>query len=168
MTSATTAKRITGWIGTIACGAALLGAQAAADATYWRKPATVPGFNRYRPELQRLVDEYGKPGPHRFCVVVRDPQDRRNGVKDVSNRQLIVYWPQQSAIYFYGLGINGRPDAQSQDFGATIDLKEDVVPTEEDIAGSTSRRTLASVNALIRHCNASGTKVMLLRRSGHR
>ena len=138
------------FVGVVSLIAYLNVAQVAAAAIYWRKPRTVRGFERYQPELQRLVDTWGRPGEHRFCVVVRDIREPKSRVSEGDRQELVVYWPRDREIFFYGRGASGRPNLESQDFGATINLDEDVVATADD--------------RLIEGCRRHGTNVVLQKR----
>ena len=144
---------------------AMLAAAPAAAATYWRKPAAVSGFGGVRRELQRLVDAEGRARVNHLCAVVEDVREPPSASSEGDSQQLIVYWPEGGRIYTYGPADDGRIGPGNRDEGADIDLRMDVVASERQIAGSTTRVTRAFVNGLIGRCRASGMQYTIARRS---
>ena len=127
----------------------------------WRKPVAGSGFGGLSDEFRRLATEQGSARVNHFCAVIRDEHGSRGASGD---RSLEVYWPEGNRLLRYGPSPNGRIDALSQDAGATVNLRTDVVSTEKDIAGSATRVTRAYVNALIDRCRRIGTTFTVFRR----
>lgn len=144
----------------------VLGTLPAAAVTHWRKPAATPGFGGVREELQRLVDREGRVRVNHLCAVVEDVREPPSASSEGNSRQLIVHWVEGGRIYSYGPADNGRLAPGNRDEGADIDLRNDVVATEKEIGGSTTRVTRAFVNRTIAHCRISGVRYTIIRRSG--
>lgn len=134
-----------------------LSAAPSAARVEWRKPLPASGFSGLQQEFRRLATERGTAKVNHFCAVIRG--DTSGG----GDRSLEVYWPEGHQFLRYGPGTDGKINALSQDAGATVDLRTDVVATERDIAGSTSRVTRAYVMALITRCRQTGTTFTVLR-----
>ena len=143
--------------------AATLIAAPAVAATYWRKPVAAPGFSGVRGERQRLVDAEARARVNHLCAVVEDVREPPSASSEGNSQQLIVYWPEGGHIYTYGPADDGRLGPGNRDEGADIDLRTDVVASEKQIAGSTTRVTRAFVTGLIAHCRVSGTRYTIVR-----
>lgn len=142
------------WIAASAC---LLAGPADA-ATTWRK-VSEREFPGWRAELQRLVDHAGARTAH-VCVIVRgDSVHPRESelLAYVREDRHIQGFAQPAAPYL----LDDTAMAGSED----IDLDRDVVATEAQIEGSTSRVTKAYVDEIIGHCRSAGTQIVLTRRA---
>jgi hypothetical protein len=145
--------------------AAILATAPAAATIYWRHPAAVPGLGGVREELQRLVNADGRRRVNHLCAVVQDVHEPPSPSSEGNSQQLIVHWRERAVIYSYRPADDGRIGPANHDESADIDLRTDVVATESEIAGSTTRVTRAFVNTLIARCQANGMPYVLLIRA---
>lgn len=107
--------------------------------------------------LREFVARYAKQNVNTFFIGKAQDDDGK--------LYLYAFWKEDKSIlileHFHYLGKN-------TDFGllhrkARVDLKTDVVPTEEDIHGSTFLVDRAWANRIIKACVSKGTKIVILK-----
>jgi hypothetical protein len=112
--------------------------------------ASDPDFKNYQQVLAAYARKHRPRSDNDFCVV---GYLTRDGLKSAW-----VIWQQKQKIILW----EGQKDLDLS--RRTIDLKTDVVPTENDLHGSTYRETQAWVNKVTSLCERSGVKVDIPRR----
>ena len=126
----------------------------------------VSGFLGLTDELQRRVDEDGHARVNHFCVVgeeLRSPGEKRPWVS------AITFWQEAGDIQGYNQGYPDDPVTNLNTPGALhVDLATGVVPTPDDINGSTYLVDRAWVDRLLRNCWRHGQAVVLIRHTGRR
>ena len=143
---------------------ALLIVAAPASATTWRKVIAYRGFDGMQTEMQHLVDRDpdDRARLNHLCVVVEDPDNSKSDVGPIAWVHL------QERAYLFAFTLPAHPPINDGSIwgGASVDLKRDVVASERDIRGSTSRRTRADVNRIITACARYGNSVVIEKRYG--
>ena len=146
--------------------AALLAAAAPSLTERFRPLAGTPGFRGLRRELQRTVDRFGHTRVNHFCVVVQELRGADERSPDVS---AITVWQEEGQVQGYGQGFPDAAISLLNTPGALhVDLRRGVVPTPDDINGSTYLVDRAWVNRLLRNCWRHGASWTLIRRPRHR
>ncbi len=126
----------------------------------------VPGFLGLTDELQRRVDERGHARVNHFCMVAQELHSRGEARPSVS---AIVFWQEADDIQGYGPGYLDEPVGGLNTLGALhVDLATGVVPTPDDVGGSTYLVDRAWVDRLLRQCWRHGRTMVLIRRHPHR
>lgn len=126
--------------------------------------ARQPQFRCVAALLQRIVDDAHSRGRQRLYI---GPIERSDG--DNGDAFVRVYWPQQHAILLIDWPATcGDEDLRIDDAAlgwyrtkARIDLDTDVVPTPEDIGGSTYLVDRAWVDRVIAACRAGHRLVIV-------
>ena len=117
------------------------------------------GYAAKLPTLKGFLARYAKQRINTFYIAKARNDDGRE--------YLYAYWKEDRSILLLGhfnfLGKN-------TDFGwlynkARVDLRTDVVPTEEDIHGSTFLVDRPWVNRIIKACTTKGKKLVIVKHS---
>ncbi len=136
-----------------------------AAAVQWRKPDAEPGFKGLTHELQHLADRDGRTRVNTFCAVVeseRQPKTEKN--LDGGYTWVLVHWTQKHLLYTFGAADDRYGLTDMNIFHSMpLDLRKDVVASQEDVGLSTFLVTRAWVANIERHCKASGTTFTILR-----
>jgi hypothetical protein len=112
--------------------------------------ATAPDFQDYKRVLTGYAHKHNPKSDNDFCVVGYLTAD---GLKSAW-----VIWPQKRKIILW----EGQNDLDLS--RRRLDLKSDVVPTENDLHGSTYLVTKAWVKQITDVCERSGTQVHVPRK----
>ena len=136
------------WFGAAAMAALLAspGAFAQSAPSYF-KLSSNPDFSKYRPALVDYLHSQHYRKATRFCVF---------GTKDDGNVTATVIWPDGQQIIDWGGNDSALADSTS-----IVHLKTDVVPTENDLHGSTYLVTRKWVNDQQAICKKSGETVQI-------
>ena len=128
----------------------------ATAATTWRKVSDRE-FPGWRAELQRIGSSHARVS--HVCVIVRGDTDRKQ------EAVLLAYFRERRYIQGFGRPAAPYPldDTAMAGFDA-IDLGRDVVASQSQIGGSTSRVTKAYVDGIIEHCRRLGTQIVITKR----
>ena len=127
----------------------------------FRPLAGTPGFRGLRQELQRTVDWFGHARVNHFCVVL---QTLRTAGEPRPELSAITFWQEEWRVQGYGQGF---PDAMVTGLNTPgalyVDLRHGVVPTPDDINGSTYVVDRAWADRLLRNCWRHGVSWTLIR-----
>lgn len=136
------------WLGVAATAAslALLSAMTQSAPTYF-KLSSNPAFAKYRPALVDYLRGQHYRSATRFCLF---------GRKDGSGAIATIIWPDGQQIIDWG-----GNDAALADATSIVHLKTDVVPTENDLHGSTYLVTRQWVEDQQTICKQQGVTVQI-------
>lgn len=115
-------------------------------------PRSDPAFGDARPAIRTfLASAVPRPrGPQHFCVV---------GYQLGDSRLAWVHWREgRILILWHGTYGPGRADEALVDSRRQLDLAQDVVPTTDDLAGSTYRITRPWLDRTLADCRAPGIR----------
>lgn len=131
-------------------------AQSADDITF--DIATTPIFSDYQLILAGYLQKQKRKGHHDFCVVGYIHTD--------NTKTAWVIWKQAGKLILWEPGV-ATPGVATPDVAAltqsrrVLDLKHDVVNTDDDVHGSTYLVTKAWVKQIHDDCSRAGVKVSL-------
>ena len=146
---------------------ALLASVAPSPGPRWSKVERSPEFRGWRQELQRVADTEGRAPKNHFCLVVqtftpeRGPYDLK---KPKEESVALVLWREERQVREWA-GSDPAGRILSVPGSAVLDLRKDIVPTANDLHGSTFRETGGWLASIRRHCARSGTQVIVTRRA---
>lgn len=104
------------------------------------------GFSNYKQIVERFARNHRPQAVNDFCILGQ--------IADDNSRSAWVIWRQGQEIILWDRNVMDLDSSLR-----TIRLKSDVVPTENDVRGSTYRVTRAWVETLSSMCEKSGVKV---------
>ena len=136
------------------------------DATVWRKPDGVRGFEGMREEMQHLVDTSGRGAPkiQHLCAVLED----RSAVPGQDSDSPVIawlYWP--AGGYMYAFEPTALPPISDMNMlgSATVNLRSGVVKSKRDIRHGYDRRVPKSfVTRIAEACRVHGLDLTMEKR----
>ena len=137
-------------------------AHPAPDAGVWHKVETVKGFEGMQKEIQHLVDRNRGLKAKRIhvCMVVETSSDDPQ----------IAWVHVREANWLYAFFATDTPPINDGNIYAakSLDLKEEVVPTVDDLNGSIRAQPRSYVNRIFSGCAKYGTTFIVEKSVAHR
>lgn len=122
----------------------------AGSGDHWTKIQKNNGFKGWEKELHRIVQKDADQAENTFCVVVDQKE---------SDLKAYVYWPQKSRLIIWGPSNDEISNLDQA--GEPLDLKHDVVATQDDIGSSTYLVTRTWVSNILSACRRYGTTLTI-------
>jgi len=110
--------------------------------------------------LQEFCNKYAEEDLNFFYISL--PIQPPNGVEPECS---YAYWMTGNLIIILSLPVRAKADYYWYRFKASVDLKNDIVPTPDDIGGSTYLTDSKWVEGKIADCLASGHKVIIRKKA---
>ena len=113
--------------------------------------------------VRRFIQLYGRPGVHRVYIAKADGGD--------GHRYLYAYWREGRSmliLHHFDPTFDGTKETTDYwwlEYKARINLRTDVVPTEDDIAGSSYLVDKPWTDRIVRACVTTGRRITMYRSS---